>query len=61
MFGCLPSEALEENPQTVMAISEYRLAHQAKDQFNTNAGKMSGASAELWAVLNKALMENTDG
>ena len=51
-FGCLPSEALEEDPQRVIAILDYRLAMQAKEQFNENAGTLTGGAAELWADIN---------
>ena len=58
-FNCLPSEALKEDPQMIIAILECRLAKQAKDQFNQNAGKLEGAAADLWAEINLELQERS--
>ena len=51
----MPSEALEEDPQQIIAILEARLAQQAKDQFNENASKLTGGAADLWAEINMEL------
>lgn len=56
-FNCLPSEALGEDPQMVIAILEARLASQAKDQFNQDASKLTGGAAALWAEMNFELQK----
>jgi hypothetical protein len=56
-FNCTPAEALEQDPQTVYPILEYRLAEAAKRQHKTDVSKMTEGMARLWKEMHKALKD----
>jgi len=51
----LPTEALEQDPQQIIAIMDYRAAYRAKEEFNTNAAKMPESLGRLWTEINEEL------
>lgn len=59
-FGCLPSQALEEDWGVVRDIMEYRLLLSAREQHNQDASKMQPSQIELWKEMVEAV-EDEDG
>jgi hypothetical protein len=54
-FGCLPSDAMEQNWNMIRDILDYRLLASAKDQHNQDASKMSPAQIMLWQEMVEAV------
>lgn len=60
-FGCTPSEALQQDPQLVLPILEYRLAQSAKEQHGRDASKMTEAQVRLFTEMARLLEEIQGG
>ena len=54
-FGCLPSDAMEQNWSLIRDILDYRLLASAKDQHNRDASQMSPAQIMLWQEMVEAV------
>tara|TARA_R100001244_G_scaffold119610_1_gene89215 strand:+ start:427 stop:630 length:204 start_codon:yes stop_codon:yes gene_type:complete len=50
-FGCLPSQVMDEDWQTIKDIMDYRLLISARDQHNQDASQMLPAQVEAWTEM----------
>jgi len=54
-FSCTPAEALRQNPKTVFAVMEARMAKIIKEQHDTDVQKLDKGQVAFWRELNQAL------
>ena len=54
-FGCLPSQIMDENWETLKEIMDYRLLVSARDQHNQDATQMHPAQVKLWQEMVEAV------
>ena len=54
-FGCLPSQIMDENWETLKEIMDYRLLVSARDQHNQAATQMQPAQVKLWQEMVEAV------
>ena len=54
-FGCLPSQIMDENWETLKEIMDYRLLVSARDQHNQDAAQMQPAQVKLWQEMVEAV------
>ena len=55
LMGCLPSQVLDEDWQTIRNIMDYRLLSSARDQHNQDASQMVPAQIEAWTEMVEAV------
>ena len=56
-FSCTPDIALQQNPQIVREVLEYRMAQATVEQFNDDASKMTPEMVEMMKRLQESLNE----
>jgi hypothetical protein len=57
-FGCLPSQVMDEDWQTLKSIMDYRILISAREQHNHDASKMSPGQIEAWKEMVEAVEDD---
>jgi hypothetical protein len=57
-FSCTPDVAMQQNPQMVREVLEYRMAEATVEQFNDDASKMTPEMVKMMKVLQENLEED---